>query len=209
MPNHPIEGGSARRLGHCPGSDGAAADVDAGSVPQAVGEAWRGVLVVHVQMRAVIERAAGDAGVLPVAWFDLLVTLDGTPGGRVRLGDLAEVVLLTRAGLSRLVDRVEAAGLLRREACPSDKRGAFAALTPAGAAAVRRAWPVYRRAIMDHFGRHLPDPAAIAAGLTAVMVANGWASGQRPVQLTVPTAADGIDDDRGGRPGPRSPTAAL
>ena len=103
----------------------------------------------------------------------------------MRLGDLAEAVLLTRAGLSRLVDRAEAAGLLRREACPEDKRGAFAVLTDAGAAALRATWPVYMGVVDARFARALPDPAAAADALRAVLSANQWLPDQRPVQLTV------------------------
>ena len=64
-------------------------------------------------------------------------------------------VLLSRSGLTRLVDRLERAGLLRREADPTDRRGSYAVLTDDGYDAVRRTWPRYARGIQEHFARHL------------------------------------------------------
>jgi DNA-binding MarR family transcriptional regulator len=80
------------------------------------------------------------------------------------LRELAQQVLLSRSGLTRLVDRLEAAGLLRREPDPTDRRGAFAVLTDAGYEALRRTWPLYARGIQDHFGRYLmPEEAGVLA----------------------------------------------
>jgi DNA-binding MarR family transcriptional regulator len=101
---------------------------------------------------------------LPLTWYDVLVALVGAPEHRLRLRELAHEVLLSRSGLTRLVDRLEAAGLLRREPDPTDRRGAFAVLTEAGYEALRRTWPLYARGIQDHFARHLEaDEAAILA----------------------------------------------
>ena len=103
-----------------------------------------------------------DNSLLPLEHYDVLLCLKRAPGGgqRLRLSELAEAVTLSRSGLTRLVDRLEKAGLLRREACPTDRRGAFAALTPKGAGALRRTWPAYARAIQEHFARHLSDEEA-------------------------------------------------
>ena len=83
---------------------------------------------------------------------------------------MAERVVLSRSGLTRLVDRLEAAGLLRREACLTDRRGAFAVLTPEGAATLRQTWPAYARGIEAHFARFLTTEEAemIAAVLERV-----------------------------------------
>lgn len=144
-------------------------------------------MVLDARMTAAMDRAAADAGTLPLAWFEVLVALDTTPGHRVRLRDLAEAVLLTRAGLSRLVDRIEAAGYLRRERCERDRRGSFAVLTAAGAAALAAALPTHWRTIDDRFARHLsPDQVkAITAALRGVLAANDWLPELRPVPLTV------------------------
>jgi DNA-binding MarR family transcriptional regulator len=70
--------------------------------------------------------------------------------------------VLTRSGISRLIDRLETAGLVNREPNPADRRGDLIVLTDAGHAAVRRTWPAYARGIADHFARHVtPDEAAV------------------------------------------------
>ncbi len=76
------------------------------------------------------------------------------------MSELARKVVLSRSGLTRLVDKLEVAGLLTRESTPADGRGAFAALTDEGMAALRQAWPVYARSILKHFAQHLSDEEA-------------------------------------------------
>jgi DNA-binding MarR family transcriptional regulator len=80
---------------------------------------------------------------LPGPEWEVLIRLSRSPGQRLRLTELANQVRLSTSGLSRLVDRVEAAGLVRREACPSDRRGAFAVLTGEGEAALASALPAH------------------------------------------------------------------
>ena len=82
------------------------------------------------------------------------------PEQRLRLYELADAVVLSRSGLTRLVDRIEAAGLLRREPSPDDRRGAFAVLTEAGKVALRQTWPLYARGIVQHFARAISDEEA-------------------------------------------------
>jgi DNA-binding MarR family transcriptional regulator len=78
---------------------------------------------------------------------------------------------MSRSGLSRLVDRIEAAGLLRREAAPSDRRGTEVVLTEEGRAMLRRMWSVYGDGIARGFGRALGEPAALAEALEPVVAA--------------------------------------
>jgi DNA-binding MarR family transcriptional regulator len=127
--------------------------------------AWRALLRAHAAAVGSIERdLAVSEPDLPLTWYDVLVALVDAPARRLRLRELARDVLLSRSGLTRLVDRLEAAGLLRREPDPTDRRGAFAVLTDEGYTAVRRTWPRYARAIQQHFARHLePGEAAILA----------------------------------------------
>jgi DNA-binding MarR family transcriptional regulator len=132
--------------------------------------AWRALLNAHAAAVGAIERDLTAARHIPLTWYDVLVALSEAPDGRLRLHELADRVVLSRSGLTRLVDRLEAAGLLRREACPTDRRGAFAVLTPEGTVALRRTWPTYARGIAKHFARHLSadEAAAIAATLGRV-----------------------------------------
>ena len=150
-------------------------------------EAWRLVLLLYHRLAAQLEQDAAAAGAVPLTWFDVLAAVDAAPGRRVRLRDLADAVLLTRAGLTRVLDRVEAEGLVRRESCPSDGRGSEAVLTDAGRDALQRSRPVYRRTLQDRFAAHLPPAAAaaLADALRPVLLANDWLPDQRPVSVTV------------------------
>jgi DNA-binding MarR family transcriptional regulator len=131
--------------------------------------AWRALLNAHAAAVGAIERDLHAAGALPLPWYDVLVAL-AEAGGRLRMHELAERVVLSRSGLTRLVDRVEAAGLVRREPSPGDRRGTVAVLTEAGAAAQVAAWPAYARGIAVHFARHLSavEAEAVAGALGKV-----------------------------------------
>jgi DNA-binding MarR family transcriptional regulator len=74
---------------------------------------------------------------------------------------LADEVTLSRTGLTRLVDRIERAGLLRREPVPEDRRGAYVVITPAGTAMLRKMWPVYERVLDEAFAGKLGNPRAL------------------------------------------------
>lgn len=134
--------------------------------------AWRALLNAHAATVGAIERDLAAGGHVPLTWYDVLVALSEAPGERLRLHELAERVVLSRSGLTRLVDRLEAAGLLRREACLTDRRGAFAVLSPEGTATLRRTWPAYARGIAEHFARHLTeaDAETVATALERVRV---------------------------------------
>jgi DNA-binding MarR family transcriptional regulator len=96
------------------------------------------------------------AGNLPsLSWYDVLWSLEQAEGGKLRMAELADEMLLTRSNATRLIDRLEKAGLIRREPCDTDKRGCFTVLTEEGRALRERMWPVYREAIERHFESHL------------------------------------------------------
>ena len=78
------------------------------------------------------------------------------------MGELAQAVTLSRRGLTKLVDRIEAAGFLRREACATDRRGYDAVLTADGHALLRRMWPVYARALQESFVGAVSEEDAVA-----------------------------------------------
>lgn len=146
--------------------------------------AWRAFLIAHAAAIGAIERDLAAEGLIPLAWYDILVPLSESADRRLRLHELADRVVLSRSGLTRMVDRLERAGLLRREPCPADRRGAYAVLTSEGEATLRRAWPTYARGIAAHFARHLSDAEAqtLAATLGRVRdAARGGASPENPV----------------------------
>lgn len=132
--------------------------------------AWRAFLRAHSTMLRRIGRDLEEAGLPPLNWYDVLAALRDAPGGRpLRQHELAERVLLSTSGISRLVDRIEEAGLLRRVSCPTDRRSLNIELTPEGAEMLERMWPVYARGITDDF---LPafgtNPGDIARALETI-----------------------------------------
>ena len=94
---------------------------------------------------------------LPLTWYDVLVQLSAAPEGRLRMQALADRVVLSRSGLTRLVDRMEKAGLVRRDHSQEDRRGYYAVLTEEGRRLFAQAQPIHRRDIQEHFARHLSD----------------------------------------------------
>jgi DNA-binding MarR family transcriptional regulator len=135
--------------------------------------AWRAFITAHAVVIDSIERDLAAAKRLPLSSYDVLIELAEAPEGRMRMSDLARSVVLSRSGLTRLVDRLETEGLLRRESVAGDRRGTLAVITEAGREAMRQAWPVYAAGIAAYFARHLSDDelAALTAGLGRVLAA--------------------------------------
>jgi DNA-binding MarR family transcriptional regulator len=118
---------------------------------------WREFLETHAVVVGALEAELDAERDLPLAWYDVLVSLSEAPNRRLRMQDLAARVLFSRSGLTRLLDRMVGAGLVRRERCDDDRRGTFAVLTPSGARRLRDASGVHLRGVRDHFDRHLAD----------------------------------------------------
>jgi DNA-binding MarR family transcriptional regulator len=134
-------------------------------VPEPHLSAWRSVLNAHASVVARVEEALAQADLPPLAWYDVLWALRRAPGRRIRMADLADSLTLSRGGLTKLADRLEASELLRRERAEDDGRGLYAALTPAGEQMLRRMWPVYARVLGDTFVDAMTaDEAAAVAG---------------------------------------------
>lgn len=123
---------------------------------------WRLFLTAYANTMERIEQDLEDAGLPNSSWYDVLWTLEKAPGHEMRLHELAQAVLLSRSNITRLIDRLEEAGLLCRKRCPKDRRGAYAALTPAGLALRQTMWTTYAHSIAQYFTDHLqPDEVAI------------------------------------------------
>jgi len=112
--------------------------------------AWRTFLRAHATVVRRLEAELVAEHDLPLASYDVLVQLSEATDRRLRMTELADRVLLSRSGLTRLADRLEREGLIERKACPSDARGTLAVLTPAGLARLRAAWPTHRRGVAEH-----------------------------------------------------------
>lgn len=122
---------------------------------------WRLFITANVRLIDRIEEAFCQCGLPPMEWYDVLLTLKESSGQRLRLSELADKVLLSRSNLTRLIDRLEKAELLRREPCPGDRRGTFAVLTEAGLEMQQKMWGVYAKGIADYFACHLNDHEVI------------------------------------------------
>jgi DNA-binding MarR family transcriptional regulator len=123
--------------------------------------AWSVLLATHATLVERIEAALAAAELPPLAWYDVLWTLERAEGGRLRMHELAQQIVLSRSNLTRLADRLEAAGLTSRERCADDRRGAFAVLTAEGRALRKQMWPVYRKQIESLFADHLSPKEAV------------------------------------------------
>ena len=119
--------------------------------------AWVGFLRAHHVLVAELDDELRSRHGLPLTSFDVLAQLDIAPGGQLRMSDLADAVLLSRSGLTRLVERLENKGLLERRECTEDARGAYAVLTHDGrtllAAARRTHLAGVRTRFLERFDR--------------------------------------------------------
>ncbi|MEX2290647.1 MAG: MarR family transcriptional regulator [Mycobacteriales bacterium] len=136
--------------------------------------AWRMFLRAHATVTRRLEAELVAEHELPLASYDVLVQLSEAPERQLRMTELADRVLLSRSGLTRLADRLERDGLIRRQACPSDARGTLAVLTDDGLAKLRQAWPTHRRGVAEHVtGRLTGDEVAQLARLLGKLVGDG------------------------------------
>ena len=122
---------------------------------------------------------------IPLAWVEVLVQLSSAPEGRLPMQDLAHSVLLSKSGLTRLFDRIEKAGLVKRLPCPSDRRITWAAVTPQGRAALRKAMPELNRGLERSFSSVLTrgELLNLQATLAKVLNAAGFAPTPCPTQI--------------------------
>src|SRR3954470_10972902 len=130
------------------------------NLPETHLEAWRKYYVSFWRVFAAVESDLAAAKLPSLSWYDALYELYLAPERRLRMSELATGALLTRSGLTRLVDKLEKARLIERQTCPSDKRGQHAHLTDKGVETLRKIWPVYRAGIAKYFAAHVRDPEA-------------------------------------------------
>jgi DNA-binding MarR family transcriptional regulator len=117
--------------------------------------AWRGFLRAHAALVRDLDAELQQAHGLSLSSYEVLLLLAGAPARMQRMSELANATLITLGGVTRLVDRLEREGLVRRERCPSDARGILAVLTDAGYERLRSAAPTHRAGIRRRFLAHL------------------------------------------------------
>lgn len=119
--------------------------------------AWRLFIKTHAKIIENIEQDLAEQKRVPLTTYDVLIALFEAPDRKLRFGELNRKVVLSKSGLTRLVDRLERDGLIQRERSDEDRRGAYAVLTQEGEMQLRKAWPVYAKGIKQYFAKLLSD----------------------------------------------------
>lgn len=141
-------------------------------------DAWVRFLQAHAAVTRRLEAELRDECDISLAEYETLLHLAREEEGSLRMSDLAVRLLLSRSGVTRLIDRLEASGDVERRSCASDARGSFAHLTSSGRARLRAAAPVHLRGVREHFIDVIPEGEIGALGRTLA-------------RLTVPDPAHG------------------
>ena len=149
--------------------------------PEGLG-AFAALLKVQAAVVRRLELRLEEHRLVPIAQYDVLLELNAAAGRRLRMQQLADRVVLSRSRVSRVVDEMERAGLVRREPDPDDKRAAFAVITDDGRAALRKAAPVYLQGIEEEFLSHLSgaERKALERSLRKVLEASTHGQGGEP-----------------------------
>jgi DNA-binding MarR family transcriptional regulator len=142
--------------------------------------AWRGMLRAHAALTKALDADLENAHGLPLSSYEVLMYLNDAEDMKMRMRDLATSVILSRSGLTRLVDRLERDGLIRRETCASDARGAYAVLTPEGARTLAAARKTHLAGVRSRFLAHFSAAEMDALGDAWERVVPGAASAPGP-----------------------------
>jgi DNA-binding MarR family transcriptional regulator len=151
---------------------------------------WRSFLLAHARISRRLDEELRAEHDVSFAEYDALLTIAQAPGRRVRMGLLAEQVLLSKSGVTRLVDRLVNDGLVERSACSTDARGAEAVLTDRGLTRLRAASRTHLRGISEHFLAvvETEDLGSLERAMTAVARQAGPGVGESEL-----CAPDGLD----------------
>jgi DNA-binding MarR family transcriptional regulator len=135
--------------------------------------AFYGLLHANARLVDLVGSAMERETGLPPSWFEVLARIKDDPA---RMSELADDLTLSRGGATRLVARLEEAGLVVREIPAHDRRATFARITDKGREAFERALPVHLQAVEEFFSRHVTDQqaAAMRAAFASVLVGNGY-----------------------------------
>jgi DNA-binding MarR family transcriptional regulator len=141
-------------------------------------EAWDSLSRTYAAVSLRLQEALAQNDHPPLPWFDVLATLAAAPDQRMRMGDLAEALVMTRGGLTKLVDRLVKAGLLERTFCEEDRRVSYATLLPAGAELLDEMHPVITAELEVAFAAKLgPGEARELRGILERVQASACGTG--------------------------------
>jgi DNA-binding MarR family transcriptional regulator len=124
------------------------------------GEAWGALARTHAAVTQRLQDALATSDFPPLPWYEVLATLADASEERMKMGDLAEALVITRGGLTKLVDRLIKAGLLERTFCETDRRVSYATLMPAGREMLEEMRPVVVAELRVSFAAKLTDAEA-------------------------------------------------
>jgi len=125
--------------------------------------AWRTFLTCAFALIDILDDELRAECGLSLRWYDVLVQLEEAERP-VRMNEVASRILASKSGLTRVIDRMEEAGFVRRQRPEGDRRVIEVALTPEGSAALRAARAIHRRGIYEHFASHLDERSIAALG---------------------------------------------
>ena len=155
-----------------------------GSVPTSrkrlAADAWGALLQVHAALVPILDKQLRARVALPLAWYDVLLELSAAADHQLTMTELSERVVLSRTRISRVVDELTDAGLVRRQINPADARSAFAVLTPEGLERFRQAAPIYLNGIEQQFAAALSDDDLRAVGSALARVRESSSAAGRP-----------------------------
>jgi len=134
--------------------------------------AWGAFLTAHKALENILSRELESACGLPLTWFDALAQLRMAPAQRLTMTQLASALLFSKSGLTRLIDRMEEAGLVKRLARPGDRRSLHIALADAGEKKYRQALPIHLDHVKRHFAAYIEDGEAAAVESALMRMAN-------------------------------------
>ncbi|HEX6032263.1 MAG TPA: MarR family transcriptional regulator [Tepidiformaceae bacterium] len=118
-------------------------------------DAWRGVLFASARVLSAVEPRLQEHSGISLVFIDVLGRLHDAPEGKLRMQELQRRSLFTRSGMTRLVDRIEAAGFVQRESVPGDRRGVWVVITPEGRRLYEEAISRHRLDLEQEFARRL------------------------------------------------------
>jgi DNA-binding MarR family transcriptional regulator len=147
---------------------------------------WRAFLLAHARISRRLDDELRAEHDLSFAEYDALLTIATAPERRIRMRQLADQVLLSKSGVTRLIDRLVADGLVERDACVSDARGAEAVLTEAGLDRLRAASSTHLRGISDHFLDILDEGQLAEVGRAMQAVADRAGAGPADPEQCLP-----------------------
>lgn len=158
---------------------------------------WRSFLQAHARISRRLDEELRAEHDLSVAEYDALLNIAEAPERRIRMRQLADRVVLSKSGVTRLIDRLVDDGLVERSACVSDARGAEAVLTDAGLERLRAASRTHLRGIEDHFLGVLDPDQLATVGQAMQAVADRAGAGATDPAVCAPDSAD-LRPDRAG-----------